>query len=340
MGSGTWDSTTYTRNVASAAAAGRSTFDYSDSIRSGRIATKVNELLDPHTKAGDASVFNGTVMRECCVSDEHPNPTAIAIVLDVTGSNYAAAQVVHAKLPLLFGLLQRKGLIEDPQILIAATGDAYCDRVPLQVGQFESDNRIDDMVTAMYLEGGGGGGNHETYELAAYFLANHTHLESVEKQSRKGYAFFIGDERCYDPLKRGFISEYIGTSVQEDVPAADVFSKLAEQYEPFYLFQKQGSYASIIDDQLAFWRQYVGEGALVLEDPNTVCETIAGLLAMREGGLDLDEVAEELEEAGFDKAAILSASKTLATVGGGGGGAIAKVEGDLGEDDSAGTERL
>ena len=32
----------------------------------------------------------------------------------------------------------------DPQILFGAIGDATCDRVPLQIGQFESDNRMDD----------------------------------------------------------------------------------------------------------------------------------------------------------------------------------------------------
>lgn len=352
MGSGSWSSNVYSSSASTRAATGKSTFDYSDSIRAGKVAAAANELLDPTVKAGDKSPFAGQVMRECAISDEHPNPTAIAIVLDVTGSNISAAHKVHDKLPQLFGILQRKGFVEDPQVLIGATGDAHSDRVPLQMGQFESDNRIDAMVEAMYLEGNGGGQQRETYELAAYFLANHTHLETVAAQGRRGYAIFIGDELPYDMVKRDYggsrnfygqnhtLESLIGdTGLEADVPTKEVFEKLQEQYEVFFLFQRQGSYSA--EDILPVWRELLGENALVLEDPSTVCEFIAGLLAMREGGLDLDEVAEELKDAGFDPAAIQSASKTLATVGGGSGGTVAKTEGSLDVDDSdGGTDRL
>lgn len=347
MGSGTWDSTSYTTRMSNYAATGHSTFDYSDQIRAGKIETKVNDLLDPLVKAGDASPFAGKVMREVTISDEHPNPTPIAIVLDVTGSNIHAATTVHSKLPQLFGLLQRKGFVEDPQILIAATGDAHSDDIPLQVGQFESDNRIDDMIEAMYLEGNGGGQRSETYEVAAYYLARHTHLESWHKQGRKGYAIFIGDENFYDTVKRDYSGWYgvkhtleslTGDTLEADVPSSQVWEELKEQYEPFFLFQRQGAYRS--EDILPQWREVMGENALVLDDPNTVCEFIAGMLAMREGGLDLDEIEDELTDAGFDVNAVKSASKSLALVGAGVGGAVAKTEGSLGIDDSTGTDRL
>jgi hypothetical protein len=334
--------------VAASTAAGIGAFDYSDKVRSGRVEAKVHDLLDPTVKAGDASPFKGTVMRECVITPEHPNPTPIAIMLDVTGSNHKAAHKVHAKLPQLFGLLQRKGLIEDPQILIGANGDATCDRIPLQVGQFESDNRIDDMVEAMVLEGGGGGGNHETYELSAYYLARHTHLEPYHKQGRKGYAIFIGDEKCYPTVKRDFKDGFYGTShtlesltgdvLQEDVPTEQIFEELKEQYEVFFIFCKESSYVSMLASQKEFWQNLVGEGWVELDSGDNICEFIAGLLAMREGGLELDEVEGALADAGFDPAAIKSTSKTLAHVGGSGG--VAKTEGSLDVDDSEGTERL
>ena len=350
MGSGIWSSVRYTANCSAAAAAGKSTFDYSDRVKSGVIETKVNDLLDPLVKAGDKSAFAGQVMRECVISDEHPNPTPIAIVLDVTGSNHRAAHKVHAKLPQLFGVLQRKGLIEDPQVLIGANGDATCDRVPLQMGQFESDNRIDAMVEAMYLEGGGGGGNHETYELSAYYLARHTYLEPWHKQGRKGYAILIGDERCYETLKRDFGDGYYGTShtlesltgdqLQEDLTAEQIFEELHEQYEVFFVFCKESGYNRLIDEQRAFWQNLVGEGWVELDDSDTICEFIAGLLVIREGGLDLDEAVAGLVEAGFDAKAVEAASKTLATVGAGAGGAVATTEGSLDGGSSEGAERL
>jgi hypothetical protein len=291
-------------------------------------------------------------MREVTISDEHPNPTPIAIILDVTGSNIAAARAVHAKLPQLFGLLQRKGYVEDPQILIGATGDAYSDTVPLQIGQFESDNRIDDMVEAMYLEGNGGGQRRETYEVAAYYLANHTYLEPWHKQGRRGYAIFIGDENFYDVVAKDFskgahgfyrsdhtLESLTGDTVEADIPSSEVWESLKEQYEVFFLFQEQGSYRA--KDILPQWHEVLGENAVSLADPNTVCEFIAGLLGMREGGLDIDEVSEDLKDAGFDVNAIANVGKTLALVGAGGtGGVVAKTEGSLGVDDSTGTDRL
>lgn len=350
MGGGSWSDTTYTNNVRAAAAAGRSTFDYTDQIRSGSTSAKAHELLDPLTKAGPTSPFAGKVMREVTISDEHPNPTAVAVILDVTGSNIGAAHVVHSKLPQLFGLLQRKGYAEDPQILIGAVGDAYSDQVPLQVGQFESDNRIDAMVEAMYLEGNGGGQVHETYELGAYFLARHTYLEPWHKQGRKGYAIFIGDEMPYDTLRRKFDGQYnysnhtleslVGDTLEADLSTKQIFEELQEQYEVFFLFQAQGSYPAA--KILPAWRELLGERALVLDDPSAVCEFIAGLLGMLEGGYDLDEIEDDLKAIGADATAIRAAGKALATVGGGSGGAVATTDGSLPDDFQSGgdTNRL
>ncbi len=318
MGSGNWSFGDYTSRVNAARAMGRSTFDYSHRVLTGEAST-VNPLLDPLVKAGDKSPFAGQVMREVTISTEHPRPTPIAIVLDVTGSNYEAAVAVHAKLPQLFGTLQGQGFVSDPQIMIAATGDANSDRFPIQVGQFESDNRIDDMVGAMILEGNGGGQGMETYELLAYYLARHTNLE-IKNQGRKGYAIFIGDEKPYSVLRRNFgrsglpsqhtLESLTGDKLQEDLSTAAVFTELKEQYDVFFLFQRQGIYQA--DHVLPSWRQLIGENAVVLEDPNNVCEFIAGLLAMREGNLEIKDVVAELNKAGFDPNAVNSAAQTLA----------------------------
>lgn len=348
MGYGSWSDPTYRANTSAAAAAGRSTFDHTKKIKTGAKKAGAHELLDPKAKAGSGSPFAGTVMREVTISDEHPNPTAIAIVLDVTGSNIAAATVVHAKLPELFGILQRKGYVEDPQILIAAIGDAFSDAVPLQVGQFESDNRIDAMVEAMYLEGNGGGQRSETYELGAYFLARHTYLEPFHKQGRKGYAIFIGDEMPYDMVHRNYgrggygvdhtLESLIGDTLEADISTEQIFEELKEQYEVFFLFQKQGAYDE--REILPSWKKLLGERALVLDDPTAVCEFVAGLLGLLEGGLDLEEIKEDLKAIGADASAIKAAGKALATVIGRGVG-VATTDGVLPiNNTTTGTTRL
>lgn len=320
MGSGSWNVGTYDTSVKRNKAAGKSTFDYSMKAASGAVS-KVNKLLDPKVVAGDTSQFAGKVMREVCVSDEHPNPTAIGIVLDVTGSNIAAATIVHKNLPKLFSMLQTKGYADDPQINISATGDSNSDRFPIQFGQFESDNRIDEQLGAMILEGGGGGQVRETYEQLAYLYARHTHLEPLEKSGKKGYLFFIGDEMPYQKVRSNQISALTGIPMEEDVDTKVIFDELKEKYEVFFLFQVQGSYRET--EILPEWRKYLGERAIALDDPAQVCDTIAGIVGVLEQKVSIDDLEEDLGDLGTDKSLILSTSKAVTLASQAAGKAVA-----------------
>ena len=129
MGSGRWSTNVYDAAARFRAATGASAFAYSDGG-----AAHVHPALDPF----------GVSMRESRDSGEHPQSLAIAVLFDVTGSMRGVPRALQAKLPQLLGLLLRKGYAAHPQIMFGAIGDATCDRAPLQVGQFESDNRMDD----------------------------------------------------------------------------------------------------------------------------------------------------------------------------------------------------
>ncbi|HME66727.1 MAG TPA: hypothetical protein VKG61_17700, partial [Streptosporangiaceae bacterium] len=159
MGSGRWSTDVYDAAARFRAATGASAFAYSDSG-----AARVHDTLDPH----------GVPVRESRDSAEHPQSLAIAVLFDVTGSMRDVPRTLQAKLPQLLGLLLRKGYVTDPQIMFGAIGDATCDHAPLQIGQFESDNRMDGDLGRILLEGGGGGQKTESYELALYFMARHT----------------------------------------------------------------------------------------------------------------------------------------------------------------------
>lgn len=318
MGGGSWTTDVYEQQQAANRAAGRSTFDYTDQIRTGRQSAQVHDLVDPKW-ANQNGPHVGRNIREAMTSEDHPNPTAIAVVLDVTGSNYAAAVAAHNKLPQLHGLLQRKGYVEDPQILFGAVGDAHTDSVPLQMGQFESDNRMDEQLAAIYLEGNGGGQVHETYELAAYFLAYHTYLETFERSSKKGYVFFIGDEKPYDAVKRTYfgyaghtLESLVGDQLESDISTEQVFAELEKRFNVFFLFQEQGSYQA--EEVLPVWRKLIGERALRLDDPSAVCEVIGATLGMFEGGVDLDDALGDLRQTGSDLTAVQAAGKALSTV--------------------------
>lgn len=144
MGYGQWDDSAYDAARTFRAARGLDDFGYTADMRAKPYPEWVaHPLLDPF----------GVGVRESRDSDEHGASLPIAVLFDVTGSMGRVPRIMQEKLATLHGLLQRKGYAEDPQILFGGIGDADCDRVPLQIGQFESDNRMDEQLRLILLEG-------------------------------------------------------------------------------------------------------------------------------------------------------------------------------------------
>lgn len=345
MGGGGWDTSTYSARATAKAAAGKSTFDYHDTaVRTGNYS--VHKDLDPKWVAGAGSPFAGKIVRESRDSDEHPTSVPIIVVFDVTGSMGSIPRVLQEKLPKLHTLLLAKGYVEHPQILFAATGDAYTDRTPLQIGQFESDNRMDENLENFILEGGGGGQTAETYNLAAYFMARHTATDAWEKRGKKGYCFFIGDERNYSSVRKNQVVSLMGDDgLESDVETTTIFAELQEKYDTYFLFAAQGSYPAKeileggVGGQIG-WRRLLNERALVLEDAEAVCETIALVIGLGEGAIDLDAGLADLTDVGTDAGTVGAVGKALAMVGAGATALATSSGGDLDLDGDDGAARL
>lgn len=276
-------------------------FSYSkDTYLKPRSQWQVHELLDPKrtNKNGD---HEGQITRESLDFPEHPNTTPIVVAFDVTGSMSKVPRVIVQELPKLIEALLKAG-VPDPQVLIGAVGDAYSDTLPIQIGQFESDNRIDEQIDKIVLEGGGGGGNHESYELMAYFLANYTHLDSLELRNQKGFCFFIADERVYKSVDGKQIEKHIGESLpahKEGVlDTKDVFADLQEKFETFLLMSEHGGYTRAdsvddsgkqrygYDDRGVKWGELLpAEQILVMQDATKLTERIAETILSRVGEL-------------------------------------------------------
>ncbi|GIJ33991.1 hypothetical protein ACN26Z_03090 [Verrucosispora sp. WMMD703] len=297
MGSGAWSTDVYDAADRYRRATGASAFSYSDSG-----ARVVHPALDPR----------GAV-RESRDSAEHPQSTPVAVLFDVTGSMGHVPRVLQAKLPQLLGLLLRQGYARDPQIMFGAIGDATCDRVPLQVGQFESDNRMDDDLGRIVLEGGGGGQMRESYELALYFMARRTITDSWEKRGRRGYLFVIGDELAYPQVKAGEVSRLVEDDLREDVPLRQIVDEVTRRWDTYYLLPA-GSHYSGNRRVLDFWRDLLGQNALELDDLAAVCETIALTVGLGEQAIDLDQGLRDLDRAG--SSATGTVSKALARLDG------------------------
>ncbi|GGT35359.1 hypothetical protein ACFFV7_39295 [Nonomuraea spiralis] len=293
MGSGIWSTNVYDSAARYRAATGASAFAYNDGG-----ARRVHPDLDPFG-----------VTRESRDSAEHPDSLAVAVLFDVTGSMRSVPRALQTRLPDLLGLLLRKGYATDPQIMFGAIGDATCDRAPLQVGQFESDNRMDDQLGLILLEGGGGGQKRESYELALYFMARHTSIDCHEKRGRRGYLFVIGDEMPYPRVSRSQVKDLVGDRLAAPIGVADIMAELTRKYDVYFILPQGASYAGD-PEVLDSWRDLLGQNVLELDDLDAVCETIALTVGLGEDAIGLDEGLEDLAELGSTAGA--SVSRALA----------------------------
>ncbi|MFI7547993.1 hypothetical protein [Actinoplanes sp. NPDC049599] len=301
MGSGRWSTDVYSAAAGYRAATGKSAFAYSDSG-----ARKAHPALDPRNVG----------KRESRDSDEHPHSTPIAVLFDVTGSMGTVPRVLQTKLPQLLGLLTRKGYATDPHVMFGAIGDATCDRVPLQIGQFESDNRMDEDLARIVLEGGGGGQRRESYELAMYFMARHTDLDSVVKRGRRGYLFIIGDEMAYPQVKPKEVERFIGDRLREPISTEAMLAELRRSFDVYYIMPTAAGWGGDAEI-LGYWRKLLGQQVIELDDLDAVCETIALTVGLGEESIDLDGGLADLVEVG--SAAGPSVGKALAPLGAGRG---------------------
>ena len=296
MGSGIWSTDVYDAAARYRKVSGTSAFAYSDSG-----SRKVHPALDPRG-----------VTRESRDCDEHPRSLAIAVLFDVTGSMGHVPRVLQTKLPQLLGLLLRKGYATDPQIMFGAIGDATCDRVPLQVGQFESDNRMDEDLGRIVLEGGGGGSMNESYELAMYFMARHTAIDCYEKRGRRGYLFIIGDEMAYPKVKAREVRDVVGDELEADIPLRRIVTEVLRRYDTYHLMPAGAAHAGNPRVR-GFWRDLLGQRAIELDDLDAVAETIALTVGLGEAAVDLDAGLADLDDVGSGARATVS--KALALVG-------------------------
>lgn len=317
MGSGAWDSNVYDQKQAQRPA-GQSAFQYSQTTR--------NSVPPQQWKAHDTLNPLGVKVRESRDSTEHPEATPVAIFFDVTGSMGVIPQTLQTKLAALYTLILLRGYMAHPQILYGAIGDAYTDRVPLQVGQFESDNRADENLANILLESGGGGQMHESYELAVYMMARHTAHDAWEKRGNRGFLFIIGDELPYDYVEPDQVKEYIGDNLRERIPLREILREAQQRYEVFFLMAGADNYnrhAQIF----AAWQELLGERAIRLDDADAVCETIALTLGMTNGAIDLAQGLQDLTSMNVPAGTVSAVGKALQVMPT--GAAVAKSSGAL-----------
>lgn len=279
MGSGRFDSHAYASF--SASTVGRST----DEIYRERT---INKALNPF----------GVKVRESRDSADNPLSTAIIVALDVTGSmGMLADTIARQGLGVLFNRLYDERPVTDPHVMFAGVGDASCDQAPLQVSQFEADNRIVEQLTQLYLEHGGGGNDYESYHLPWYFAAQHTSIDCFEKRGKKGYLFTVGDESTPKPLLAAQISRFIGDTPEKDYTAEELLALASKTYNVFHIIIEEGNYArGHLTATREAWQKLMGQQALSLKDHTKLADGIVSIIEMHEASLGSGKVTTRPKE--------------------------------------------
>lgn len=311
MGGGNWSDDDYSSRSVLRAQSNQPVFDYDHKVKSGNAPKKTHASLDPAAfKAG---------IRECRDSADHPLSKAVAIGLDVTGSMQQVPVTMQKKLPLIAGLLTTKGYLADASICPAGIGDVKHDDMPMQIGQFEADNRMEDHLTNLVLEGGGGGNNIESYDLFMYFLSRCVKMDNYEKRGEKGYAFIICDEDLPASLSRQEVRRVFGDqhTLEADISSDALVAEVLEKWELYVIVPNLTAHYS--DKALhKNWTRLLNERVLFLEDPEAVSELIASTIGVLEEQADLDDIANDLTAKGTTASATTAVTKALSTVKSGG----------------------
>ena len=323
MGGSRWSDEDYNLSVGSKLDSHGTAFTYDADVKAAKVAAAVAPKLDPKSMKSNPLDPSGIKVRESRDSDAHPNSKGVIVGLDVTGSMGEQSHIVHGRLSALMGLLTRKGYLEDPQILYAAVGDAFSDRAPLQLGQFESGVEMEDDLSKFWIEGGGGGSSQESYELLMYFAARHTAMDCLEKRGKKGYFFLIGDESPYDKVSAAAVKKVFDIDLQADISTDEIVKELKEKFECFFILPARASNAG--DTKMrARWKELFGaQHFLVIDESDGTAQLIATQIGLVEGNTDVDSVVKDMKDVGTsDSTAMVvanSVSKAYA------GGALAKV---------------
>jgi hypothetical protein len=64
---------------------------------------------------------------------------------------------------MFYGQIMMQKYLENPALSFCAIGDVTSDQAPLQVTKFGQGKEIDELISKMWLEGGGGTGYYESY---------------------------------------------------------------------------------------------------------------------------------------------------------------------------------
>lgn len=289
--------------------------DFDPGVWKGHDFSNARKAYDDHVgrSYGDAvktAVTSADLLQESLATN---SPAPLMIWCDVTGSMGTWPATIFSKL----GYLELEGqeyLGKEMEIAFGAIGDAFSDKYPLQVRPFGKGVDLATELKKLVVEGGGGGTNRESYELAALYAL---HNVSIPKAINP-IMIIIGDEGFYDMISKGDAKDSAKTVLQESrIESANVFKDLMKKFS-VYLIRKPyrnsvGDKRSPEDEIIhAQWARVLGEDRIcMLPNADRVVDVIFGILARETNRIDYfkDEIKNRQKPEQVD-----TVMKSLATV--------------------------
>lgn len=276
---------------------GGGSYSYTASVERSRVhSTKSTHEIFKQRNVNSAMNPYDLGIRESRDSEEHPESYPIIIALDVTGSMGSIPTfLVKEGFPNLMDRII-KGGIAHPQVLFLGIGDHECDSAPVQVGQFESsDELLEHWLTHLYIEGGGGGNDGESYLLAWEVAAYHTSIDSFLKRRKKGVLITIGDEKTLRRVPIRAQKDIFGEGQYSEETAASLLDRARETYECYHLHICQGA-SGRREDVKADWQQLMGDNLVLVEHKEDVDRIISEIVLKEYKGGTQTEVQTNQEQ--------------------------------------------
>lgn len=244
------------------------------------------------------------VIRESRDSAQNPKSTPVIFGLDVTGSMGAYCEAIaKTQLPDLMTDIHNRKVVTDPHIMFMGIGDvdAY-DRAPVQVSQFEADLRIVEQLRELYLEGGGGANNSESYTFPWYVAAHCTATDITQKRNGKGFLFTMGDECVPDAITRKHLGKVFGARANNMPSAgsnAELLAEVSKSFHVFHIVVEEGSYYTRRPhDVRRTWDQLMRSSVLYMKDHRDLVSIVTTAMKAVQG----DDLATMIDRAGNNSA--------------------------------------
>ena len=230
------------------------------------------------------------VIRESRDSDKHPNSTAVIFGIDSTGSMSRIYEEVAKRFETAVVEVFERLPVPDPQIMFAAIDDvqAKYNIDPLQVTQFEVDNKIAEQLFDLYYTGCGCCNGFESYQLIWYFASRHTSIDCYEKRKKKGILITVGDDGYQPKLLADDIKNIFGDTDVHDMSAKELLDEVNKKYEVYHICLEQGG--SYRESDYEEWKKLIGSHALKLSDYQKLPELLVSILEVY-GGKSVTDVA-------------------------------------------------